>query len=167
MNDLEGFEQLIRGFDHVAQKLEQGEVDKAAKKGAAIVLQRVKTQAPRRTGTLREGLILHKERARYKGKAVYDVYPDPKKNAIFQKPIKNQVRSRTKYGYYPASQEYGFFTRRPDGGMTYTRPSGEKMHMDKVPGKHYMRAGAEAAEEAATKVMVQSLLESIGKELGG
>ena len=166
MNDLEGFEQLIRGLDHLAQKLPEESPRRAAKKGADIVLRSVKSFAPVDTGALRSGLILHKEHSRSKGKAVYDVYPDPKKNAIFQKPIKNPVRSKTKYGYYPASQEYGFFTRRPDGGMTYTRPSGEKMHMDKVPGKHYMRAGAEAVEEAARKAMIQSLLTDIEKEFG-
>lgn len=165
MDDLEGFDQLIQGLDHLAQKLPDESVRKAAKKGASIVLPRIVSNAPSRTGALRSGLILHKERSRTPGKVVYDVYPDPKMNAIFQKPIVNPVRSKTPYGYYPASQEYGFFTRRPDGGMNYVNSAGQTVHMDKVPGKRYMRTGAEAASEAAKNAIIGSLLADIEKEL--
>lgn len=167
MKELEGFEELIQGFDHLARKLPQESLTKETKKGAQMVLQKVKSQAPVDTGTLRAGLILHKERSRQKGKVVYDVYPDPKKNDIFQKPIKRPVRSKSKHGYYPASQEYGFFTRRPDGGMNYVSPAGDTMHMDKVPGKHYMRVAADVVGEAAKDAIAASLLADIGKELGG
>lgn len=167
MKDLEGFEQLIQGLDHLAKKLPGESLTKATKKGANIVLEAVKANAPVDTGMLRDGIKIHPEKSRYKGKRVHDVYMDPDKNDIFQKPIRNRVRSERKHAYYPASQEYGFFTRRPDGGMTYIRPSGETMRMDKVPGKHYMRTGAEAAEEAARKAIVGSLLSDIEKELGG
>lgn len=165
MDDLEGFDQLIQGLDHLAQKLPGESVRKAAKKGASIALPRIVSNAPSHTGALRSGLILHKERSRTPGKVVYDVYPDPKMNAIFQKPIVNPVRSKTPYGYYPASQEYGFFTRRPDGGMNYVNSAGQTVHMDKVPGKHYMRTGAEAASEAAKNAIIGSLLADIEKEL--
>lgn len=165
MDDLEGFDQLIQGLDHLAQKLPDESVRKAARKGASIVLPRIVSNAPSHTGALRSGLILHKERSRTPGKVVYDVYPDPKMNAIFQKPIVNPVRSKTPYGYYPASQEYGFFTRRPDGGMNYVNSAGQTVHMDKVPGKHYMRTGAEAASEAAKNAIIGSLLADIEKEL--
>lgn len=166
MRDLEGFDQLIQGLEHLAKELPEKNVAKAAKKGADIVLRRVKVTAPNRTDALRRGLILHKERSRTPGKVVYDVYLDPEKNAIFQKPIKQPVRSKTKYGYYPASQEYGFFTRRPDGSMHYTRSDGETAKMDKVPGKHYMRIGAETSDEAAKTAIIKSLLTDIEKELG-
>lgn len=166
MNDLEGFEQLIQGMDHLAQKLPGESLTKAVKKGANIVIPQVINHAPERTGTLRAGLILHKERNRTKGKVVYDVYPDPKKNAIFQKPIQKRVRSKAKHGYYPASQEHGFFTRRPDGGMEYVTSAGDTVHMDKVPGKHYMRTGAEVAGEMAKNAIAGSLLAEIEKEFG-
>ena len=166
MDDLEGFGQLIRGLDHLARQLPGQSLTKAVKKGANIVLPQVINYAPEKTGTLRAGLILHKEKSRVKGKVVYDIYPDPKKNAIFQKPIRNPVRSKTKYGYYPASQEYGFFTRRADGGMTYVNSAGEAVNMDKVPGKHYMRTGAEVAEETAKSAIISSLIADIEKELG-
>lgn len=167
MIELEGCEALLRSMDNLAKKLPTSSVSKASKKGAIMVLNAVKTAAPSDTGTLREGLILHKERSRTPGKVVYDIYPDPKKNAIFQKPIQNPVRSKTPYGYYPASQEYGFFTRRSDGGMTYTRSNGETVNMDKAPGKHYMRAGVEAVGEAAKEAIAGSLLADIEKEFGG
>lgn len=166
MNDLEGFDQLIRGLDQLAQQLPGESLVKAVKKGANIVLPQVINYAPEKTGTLRSGLILHKEKSTTKGKVVYDIYPDPKKNAIFQKPILQRVRSKTKYGYYPASQEYGFFTRRPGGGMEYVNSAGDTVHMDKVPGKHYMRTGAEVAGEMAKSAIVGSLLADIEKEFG-
>ena len=166
MKDLEGFEQLIQGLDHLAQKLPEESLRRAVKKGADIVLQQARSQAPSKTGTLRQGLILHKEKSRVKGKVVYDVYPDPKKNAIFQKPIRNPIRSKTKYGYYPASQEYGFFTRRPDGGMHYINSAGDEVSMDKVPGKHYMRTAADVVGEAAKNEIISNILADIEKELG-
>ena len=166
MNELEGFEQLIQGLDHLAKQLPRESLTKAVKKGANIVLPQVINHAPERTGALRGGLILHKEKSRTAGKVVYDIYPDPKKNALFQKPIKHPVRSKTKYGYYPASQEYGFFTRRTDGGMSYVNPAGETVHMDKVPGKHYMRTGAELADDPAKNAIIASLLANIEKEFG-
>lgn len=167
MNDLEGFDELINGMEHLAKELPGTGLTKAVKKGAAILLNATKSAAPIRTGTLRSGLILHKERSRTPGKVVYDIYPDPQKNAIFQKTIKNPVRSKTPYGYYPASQEYGFFTRRPGGGMIYTRSDGQIANIDKVPGKHYMLKGAEVSGEAAKSTIAGSLLSDIEREFGG
>lgn len=166
MNDLRDFDRMANAFADVAAQMERKEVSAAAKKGAQIVLDAIVSQAPSDTGTLRKGLILHKERSRTGQKAVYDVYPDPKKNDIFQKYIKKPVRSKTKYGYYPASQEHGFFTRRADGGMTYTRPTGETQKMDKVPGKHYMLAGSVAVERAARTAILQQIIADVEKRLG-
>ena len=166
MNELEGFDALIRNLDRLGQGVDEESLKKATKKGAAMVMNQIKNYAPSLTDTLRSGLILHKEKSRVKGKVVYDVYPDPKKNAIFQKPILNPVRSKTPYAYYPASQEYGFFTRRPDGGMTYVNAAGEEKHLDKVPGQHYMRTGAEVIGEAAKTVIGQGIIDEIAKELG-
>lgn len=167
MKEIEGFDSLISAMDGMIQNIPGKELTKAVKKGAPMVQRAIKTAAPKRSGTLHSGIILHRERSRVKGKVVYDIMMDPDKNAVFQKPIINPSRSTSPYAYYPASQEYGFFTRRPDGGMTYTRPSGDKMHMDKVPGKHYMRTGAEVSGEMAKNAIAGSLLESIEKEFGG
>ena len=167
MKDLEGFEELARSFAESAQALPKKNLSKAVRKGSAVVRRTVRSTAPRKSGDLRRGLILHKERSRQQGKVVYDLMPDPKMNDVFQKPIKNPVRSKSSKGYYPASQEYGFFTRRPDGGMTYTRPTGEERTMDKVPGKYYMRSGAEISGEQAENTIVGEILSEIEKTFGG
>lgn len=167
MKELEGFDSLITAFGNVAKDLPGKELTKAVKKGAPMVQKAIMTAAPKKTGTLRSGIILHRERKRQKGKVVYDIMMDPKKNALFQKPIANPVRSKSPYAYYPASQEYGFFSRRANGGMTYTRSDGDTVGMDKVPGKHFMRAGAEVAGMAAKNAIAGSLLESIEKEFSG
>lgn len=167
MKDLEGFEELAKSFARSAQQLPGQSLTKAVKKGSASVQRSVRSAAPEKSGSLRRGLILHKERSRQEGKVVYDLMPDPKKNDVFQKPIQHPVRSRSRKGYYPASQEYGFFTRSPSGGMTYTRPNGDIGHMDKVPGKYYMRSGAEVSADAAESVIVGEILGEIEKTFGG
>lgn len=164
---LEGFEELERAFRHLETELPKGALRKAVKGGADKVLQAARSDAPELTGALKSGLMLHKERSRTGSKVVYDVYPDPKKNDVFQKSVQNPVRSKSAHAYYPASQEYGFFTRRPGGGMIYNRPTGETMHIDKVPGKHYMLTGAKLAGEAAKQSIADNLLAEINEEFGG
>ena len=166
MKEVEGFEDFVRACTGVAERLEGPQLTRAVKKGAIIAQRAIRAQAPEDTGELREGLILVKEKARVRGKAVYQVAPDPAKNAHFQKPIKNPVRSKSRYAYYPASQEYGYFTRRPGGGMKYIQGNGNELTMDKVPGKHYMRAGAEAASSAVKETIAKRLLEEIEKGYG-
>lgn len=167
MKELEGFEELAKDFARSASELPRKNLGRAVRKGAAVVQRSVRSAAPEKSGDLRRGLILHKERFRQEGKVVYDLMPDPKKNDVFQKPIKHPVRSQSPKAYYPASQEYGFFTRRPDGGMTYTRPNGETGYMDKVPGKYYMRTGAEISGDAAENTIIGEILGEIEKTFGG
>ena len=153
-----------------SRKTEKGfnkELEGIVKLAALHVQGAIRSAAPEKTGTLKNGIILHKERKRYSGKIVYDVYIDPAKNAVFQKPIKHPVRSKSPYAYYPASQEYGFFSRRADGGMVYTRPTGEKIRMSHVPGKHYMRTGVEVAGEKAKDEILGSALSAVEKAFGG
>lgn len=167
MKDLEGFDELAKSFADSARELPRKNLSKAVKKGATMVQRSVRSAAPERSGDLRRGLILHKERSRQEGKVVYDLMPDPKMNDVFQKPIRQPVRSKSSKGYYPASQEYGFFTRSPGGGMTYTRPNGETAKMDKVPGKYYMRGGAEVSGDAAEAAILGAVLDEIEKTFGG
>lgn len=164
---LEGFDELERAFRNLEVELPKTVLRKAVKGGADKVLQAARSAAPELTGAIKGGLKVHRERSHTAGKVVYDVYPDPKKNDIFQKPIINPVRSKSDYAYYPASQEYGFFTRRPGGGMVYNSPGGETRHMEKVPGKFYMLTGAELAGEAAKQSIADDLLAEISAELGG
>lgn len=165
MKDLEGFEELTHALSNMDKVLSEKDLSKATRKGAEIVRKAIRSRAPVDFGDLRGGIILHKEKSRTKGKVGYDVYMDPKKNDIFQKPIMNPVRSKTPYGYYPASQEYGFFTRRADGGMTFTRNDGSKETINKVPGKHYMLAGAETVGELAKSEVGKALLEIVEREM--
>ena len=167
MKEVQGFEEFVRACGNLAKELDGPSMTRAVKRGAKIVQKAIQAAAPKDTGELQSGLILVKEKSRVKGKVVYQVTPAREKNAIFQKPIKNPVRSKTKHAYYPASQEFGYFTRRPGGGMTYVRSDGSKATMDKVPGKHYMRTGAEVASEAAKSAIARSLLDDIAKDYGG
>lgn len=167
MKDVEGFEDFVRVCSSLASNLQGPELVRAVKKGAKVVQNAIQTQAPIDTSELREGLILVKERSRIRGRVVYQVTPAREKNSIFQKPIKNPVRSKSTHAYYPASQEYGYFTRRPGGGMTYVRSDGSKATMDKVPGKHYMRTGADVASETAKNLIAKTLLDDVTKKYGG
>ena len=167
MKELEGFEDFVLACSNLASNLQGPFLTKAVKKGAQVVHKAVQAQAPVDSGNLREGLILIKEKSRTHGKVVYQVVPAREKNAIFQKPIKKPIRSKSPLGYYPASQEYGYFTRRPGGGMTYVRSDGSRATMNKVPGKHYMRTGADAASETAKNLIAKSLLDDITKGYGG
>ena len=138
------------------------------KTAAGKVHKEITHYVPVRTGDLKEGLIIHRERSRSSAKIVYDLMPDPQKNYIFQKPIVNPVLSTRPHGYYPASQEYGFFTRRPGGGMEYTRPvTGEIKKMDKVPGKYFMLGGAEASAKAVEEEIIGCVLGDVIQDLGG
>ena len=156
-----------RGRRNKSGKSLDYELEKIVRHAAKSVQQAIMPAVPVRTGALKSGIILHKERSRHNGKVVYDIYMDPKMNRVFQKPIDSPVRSKIKYAYYPASQEYGFFSRRPDGGMTYTRPTGEKMKIDHVPGKHFMRTGVEVAGKAAENEILGNTLKAIEDEFGG
>lgn len=167
MKEVEGFEDFVRACSGLAQNLQGPQLTRAVKKGAKVVQKAIQAQAPIETGELREGLIMVKERTKIRGKVVYQITPTSEKNHIFQKPIKKPIRSKSPYAYYPASQEYGYFTRRPGGGMTYVRSDGSQVTMDKVPGKHYMRTGADVAGETAKNLIAKTLLDDIAKEYGG
>ena len=167
MSDLVGFDNFIRCCDTTARNLQGDQLSKAVKKGAKIVQRAIVSAAPEDTGALRSGLILINEKSRTRGKAVYQVVPTARMNAVFQKPITNPVRSKSGHAYYPASQEYGYFTRRPGGGMTYVRNDGSAATMNKVPGKYYMRTGAETAGDLAKETIAQSILDAVAKDFGG
>ena len=158
--DLDDLEKSIKRLGEYPKK----QLTSAVRAGAKVVHRAIVSNAPELTGDLKRGIIIHKERTKTPGKVVYDLMFDPAKNKIFQKPIKNKVRSKVGYAYYPASQEYGFFTRRPGGGMEFSRPDGDGVTLDKVPGKHFMREGAESASEQAKSVIIGKALADIEKE---
>lgn len=85
----------------------QKHVTSSSRKAMNIVLKESRATAPYDTGQLKKGMKLKGERARVKGKKVYQVIFDPAMNDVFQKPNKEGKIT----GYYPISQEYGFFAR--------------------------------------------------------
>lgn len=138
---IEGMEELEKTIRKLG-KLPQKCVTKAAKKGAQIALKAAKQKAPFFTGALEEGIILKGEKARRKGKKVYQVTMNPAMNDVFVKTTKGGKRY-----YYPASQEYGFITK--NGGY--------------MPGFHYLRDSLVDNKERIEKTVVDVLAKEIDK----
>ncbi len=139
--EVEGLKELERTIRQLG-KLPQKCVTPAAKKGARIALKAARAKAPWETGELSNGIVLKGERARKKGKKVYQVTLDPAKNDIFVKTTKDGKRY-----YYPASMEYGFITR--DGGYS--------------PGFHYLRDALVDNKTAIERTVVDELAKQIDK----
>lgn len=139
--EIEGMKELERTIRELG-KLPQKCVTPAARKGARIALKAARAKAPWRFGDLSEGIILKGEKLRKRGKKVYQVTMDPKKNDIFVKETKDGKRY-----YYPASMEYGFITR--DGGYS--------------PGYHYLRDALVDNKAAIERVTVDELAKRIDK----
>ena len=139
--EIEGMKELERTIRKLGQ-LPQKCVTPAAKKGARIALKAARANAPWETGELSNGIVLKGERARKKGKKVYQVTLDPAKNDIFVKTTKDGKRY-----YYPASMEYGFITR--DGGYS--------------PGFHYLRDALVDNKTAIERTVVDELAKQIDK----
>jgi len=139
--EIEGMKELERTIRKLG-KLPQKCVTPAAKKGARIALKAARANAPWETGELSNGIVLKGERARKKGKKVYQVTLDPAKNDIFVKTTKDGKRY-----YYPASMEYGFITR--DGGYS--------------PGFHYLRDALMDNKTAIERTVVDELAKQIDK----
>lgn len=134
---VEGLDKLIKDISNL-ERLPQGQITKGVRKSVNIVLKEAKRKAPKRTGTLRRGLVIKPEKSK-KGKKVYRVIP---KETVteFVKITKNGDRY-----YYPASQEYGFTT--VNGG--------------RVEGKYYM---ADALTEKHNEV-IETMVAIIGDEI--
>jgi len=155
--EIHGMEALIAAVDEIG-RLPQKCVRGAARKGANIALKAARANAPVYTGpldtfrpgiikgALKKGIIKKEERSRTKGKAVFDIMVDPKKNDIFV-----QYYNGERY-YYPASMEYGFIGL--DGR--------------KHPGVHFLRRSLtenkDEIEQAVCEELVRRTLEAWAKE---
>jgi hypothetical protein len=143
---IDGMKELqksIKKLGEVPQKF----VTPAAKKGMNIAIKAARKHAPIDTGDLKKGMKLIGEKARVKGKKVYQVVFDRSKNDIFQK--KNKDGKVT--GYYPASQEYGFFAR--NGRY--------------ISGYHFMKKAMEDISGAISQKIVDEVGKNIDKALEG
>jgi hypothetical protein len=103
---IEGMDKLMKDLVKIG-KVPQKHVTSASRKAMNEVRKDARASAPYDTGQLKKGIVLKGEKAKEKGKKVYQIVFDPKMNDIFQK--KNAEGKIT--GYYPVSQEYGFFAR--------------------------------------------------------
>lgn len=103
---IQGMDELITNIRRL-ENLPQRTVTASAKKGFKIAFQQAKRDAPIDTGTLRKGIVQVGERARSRGKKVYQATFDKSMNNVFQRPY----AGGQKRAYYPASQEYGWTAR--------------------------------------------------------
>lgn len=101
---IEGMAKLQRDLKKLG-KVPQKHVTSSSKKAMNIVMKQSRANAPYDTGNLKKGIKLIGEKAKAKGKKIYQIVFDRSMNDIFQK--KNADGKVT--GYYPVSQEYGFF----------------------------------------------------------
>lgn len=85
-------------------KVTNKHITPSVKSAMGIVKTAAKKAAPKKTGELRKGIILKGEKSKQRGKKVYKVVFDSKKNHIFQK----FNAEGEQVAYYPASQEYGW-----------------------------------------------------------
>lgn len=143
---IEGMKEIQRSIKKLGE-VPQKCVTPAARKGMNLALKNAKNNAPVETGELKNGMKLIGEKARAKGKKVYQVVFDRAKNDIFQK--KNKDGKVT--GYYPASQEYGFFAR--NGRY--------------IPGFHFMKKSMENNNLAIANKIIEEMGKNIDKALGG
>lgn len=107
----------------------------------------MRTNAPRKSGALRRGIIpsSEAEHSASPWKTVYDVYMDPAMNSTFVKVAKSGKRY-----YYPASQEFGFLVKT----------QGQSTGMRRIPGKYFMESSFISfipAAESAVESFVSSL----------
>ena len=155
--DLSDVMRAIEVFNRVG-KSPQSAVTRAAGKGMTVVRRQIRQLAPvGETGNLKRALHRKGEKAKVRGKKVYDLGFDPAMNDVLQRPIQNpgaagSTSTGRGYAYYPASMEYGFLTRSKGGGIKY------------VPGLEFMKKGTEEAGPAASQVMINSVMKELEKQ---
>ena len=135
------------------EKVPQRAVTKAAGKGATVVRKAVRGAMPVDTGAMKRGIVRKGERRHAKGKYVYDLMFDPKKNDVFHKAIKNpgEAGGQNKKAYYPASMEYGFLTRDKAGNLKYE-------------GRHFMRDAPQTVAHPTKQTIIKTFTAELEKE---
>jgi HK97 gp10 family phage protein len=141
-SNIEGLKELERTIQRLGA-LPQKCVTKAARKGANVALKAARQNAPVETGDLKKGLKLNGERARIRGKKVFQVSFNRNMNDQFVKLSKDG----NKRYYYPASQEFGFMNR--GGGYT--------------PGFRYLRQSIDEHRAEIERTTVSVLASEIDK----
>jgi len=137
---IEGMRELMRTI-RTLERLPQKVVTKAARKGMNVALLAARRRAPVDTGMLKKGLKLSGEKARTKGKKVYQVTFDKGMNDVFAK-----VSQAGKRSYYPASQEFGWTT---NGKYT--------------PGYNYLKKSMDSNTQKIETTIVRVMTDEIDK----
>lgn len=135
-------ENLLRKLGKVPQK----HVTASARKGMNIAFKASKATVPVDTGQLKKGLKLVGEKARKKGKKVYQVTFNREMNDVFQK--RNKAGEIN--GYYPASMEYGFFA----------------VNGRYIPGYHFLKKSMERDAGKIERTIMSEMKKKIEKEMG-
>jgi hypothetical protein len=140
--EMSGLNELIGMLNELGKTVPQNVATKAARQGAQVVLNAVKQDAPVFDGWLKASLTLAGERAKVRGKKVYEVTFDRAYNEKLVKISKDGKRS-----YYPASQEFGW--KYPNGGY----------HV----GLQFLKNNARDKAEAAEQKMIDIGINEINK----
>ena len=153
--DTRDVEKMVKMLNKLG-KSPQKAINKGTSKAAALLKRQTKNEAPVRTGTLRKNIVVKAESNRgKKGKKVREITfkGGAEANAELQKPIENvgALGGKNPKAYYPASMEYGFLARAPGGGVQY------------IPGLYFMRDAADANDEQAKQLMVDTTMEELEK----
>lgn len=127
---------VLTDADLANVRAEMEGISRIVQTAAGTLAARIRTNAPRKSGDLIEGIIPSpwEENSAYPGKIVRQVYMDAGMNDTFVKVSQNGKRY-----YYPASQEFGFEianrkTLTPSQAAAYKVASRRK----RVPGKFFM-----------------------------
>jgi hypothetical protein len=156
-NYVEGIEKLETQLNNLGKNFPKAKIRSAANKGANLPLRLARKKAPRKSGELKKGIVKVEEKAwkrrKKLKKAVFQIYFDQAKNAIFQKPLDPETQgsrggqTRIPHAYYPVSLEYGFHY----AVGKRTRPL------------HFIKDAVEETEKPTVKLVVDTMLEAIDK----
>jgi hypothetical protein len=152
---VDGIRELERQLNGLGKNFPKSKIRQAANKGANLPLKQARKNARKKTGELRKGIVKVEEKKwklnKKLKKAVYQIYFDRAKNAIFQKPLKPETQgsrggqTRIPHAYYPVSLEYGF--HYAEGKRT--RP------------QHFIKNAIETTQNETVKTVVDHLQDSI------
>ena len=161
--EVKGIESRIEAFNKIGKSPQQA-LRKAATTAGNTLKSQVSSNIPAApgSGVYQKSLVKKVERHRARGKGGVAILPSASKRAYVK--LGRTAKNPGKYGgrpstdaegkaryYYPASLEYGWLTGDGNGGVKH------------IPGKHYMRNGAEMASESVKQVFIREFEKELDK----
>ena len=134
-DNLIGLRELERTLRQI-EKVPAKALTKATKKGANIMLQATKSNAPSDSGKMKRSMKLKAEKRKV-GKKVYQI--------VYKDPDLIKISATGKRSFYPASQEHG-----------WKLPNGRK-----IPGKHFQKNSLSANRNRIMKTVIEELVNSL------